>query len=211
MHDEGVPLMRRIVPADAAMRQWDHYPAQDILSPATGARAFYHAHPPGECVGGEHGHFHLSLARAVMPDPAAPLIAPPDRAPAPGDTVHVVALSIDPAGLPCGMFTVNRWVTDEWLFAAADVLAALDRFDLTRAAGDPLVNAWLTAMVRLCRPLIGPLLIVRDHRLRAIGLAGEDRSVERLSHVALDLPALLASASNRPAVTREPVTTEPTS
>jgi hypothetical protein len=59
------------------------------------------------------------------------------------DVVHLAALSVSPEGLPITMFTVNRWVCDEWLFPHADIMAVIDDFDLTGADGDPLVNAWL--------------------------------------------------------------------
>jgi len=194
MHLSGVPLMRRLLPADAPMRLWDHYPADDIVCPVSGARYFYHAHPPEERGAEEHGHFHLFLPVRAMAAPALPLIAP-DRPAQPGDWVHIAALAVSDAGLPSALFTVNRWVTDEWLYPAHSIISAMDRFDLRRAPGDALVNAWLTAAVALCSPLIAVLLAERDRVLLAHDPLGEDRAYEVISRAPVDLQVLFEAAS----------------
>lgn len=193
MYTAGVPLMRRIIPAGEAVRLWDHYPdpVADIVCAETGARYFYHVHPPGERSADEHGHFHLFLPRLAMADPQAAKLVPPDRGKGADDMVHIVALSVNAHGLPLGLFTVNRWVTDEWLFAAPDIIAVLDRFALHRTQGDALVGQWLTAALKLCRPLIADLLLERDQVLATAGWAGERRELEVLSTAPLDLQKLL--------------------
>lgn len=193
MYHGGAPLMRRIILADEAVRLWDHYPdpEQDIVCAKTGSRYFYHVHPPGERAGDEHGHFHLFLPRTSMADPSAAKLAPPGREHSDADVVHIVALSVNPTGLPIALFTVNRWVTDEWLFPAPAIISALDRFALQQTRGDALVDRWLTAAVYLCRPLIVDVLLARDNALAAADWAGEDRALEVLSTVDLDLSALL--------------------
>lgn len=190
MAREGVPLMRRILPADTPQHVWDHYPDGDVVA-ASGARYFYHSHPPEDRGTDEQGHFHLFLPRAAMPDPATPWLAPPDPDAAGHHAVHLVALSVDTVGLPTRLFTTNRWVTDEWLFDADSILAAIARFDLRGAPGDRHVNAWLTAAVALARPLIADLLVARDAALATRDPSGEDRTVEILSAATLDLQALL--------------------
>lgn len=187
MAREGVPLMRRILPAGVPQHLWDHYPADDAVAPS-GSRYFYHSHPPEERGTDEHGHFHLFLPRRAMPDPDAHRLAADEAA---HDAVHLIALSVASSGLPMRAFTTNRWVTDEWLFDAGAIMAALDRFDLRGAPGDALVNDWLTAAVALARPVIDELLAARDAALAAHDPSGEDRSVETLSSAALDLQALL--------------------
>lgn len=188
---EGRPLMRRLLPDGVPMRFWDGYPAGDIVSPSTGARAFYHTHPPGARTIVEHGHFHIFLPRGAMPPGARPLRAPPDQAGL--DIVHLVAMSIAPAGLPTGLFTVNRWVTDEWLYPADAIIAALGRFDLCDSPVDPLLGQWLTAAIHLCQAPIAVLLRTRDAALDA-GLSGEDRTAEVLSEQPIDLQQMLADA-----------------
>lgn len=193
MFASGAPLMRRIVPAGAPMRLWDHYPPQDSVCQRSGARFFYHSHPGENAVAGEHGHLHLFLPRTAMPEGALPLIAP-DRAPGPGDFVHLAGLSIDHHGLPIALFTSNRWATDEWLYPAAAIIAALPQFSLSHAPGDPLVNRWIGAAVALCAPIIAGLLIERDRVLLARDPAGEDRRLAVVSQAPLDLQALLDAA-----------------
>jgi hypothetical protein len=195
MYQQGKPLMRRILPEHEAVRMWDHYPVDDVISPATGARYFYHVHPPEERGLDEHGHFHLFLPRLAMPDPLAPMIVPPNRAAQAEDAVHIAALSINSAGIPNRLFTVNRWVTDEWLFSASDIVSRLDHFDLSDAPGDGKVNKWLTAAVALCRPIIATLLSERDIALKAAEFAGENRSFEILSAAPVDLQSLVDAAT----------------
>jgi len=158
------------------------------IDAATGARWFYHAHPPEERDAGEHGHFHLFLDRTAFP-PLSALAAP--QAPTPGDAevVHILALSIDLQGLPTRLFSVNRWVTDEWLHAAPMILERLHLFDVTTAgAGDPLVNRWLTAALAAFAPEVEGALAQRDAAIAgARPTFFEDRALEILSEAPVDL------------------------
>jgi hypothetical protein len=197
MHSSGKPLMRRVIPADEDVKLWDHYPADDAISPRTRARYFYHCHPPAERGIDEHGHFHLFVPKTAIKKPARmrPLSSPVDLTGPRADVVHLAALSISAEGLPVELFTVNRWVTDEWLYGADDIMAILPRFDLTGAGGDELVNQWLTAIVTLAQPMIEQLLRERDDLLRAAGWPGEDRSIEITSRAPLDLQSLVDAAA----------------
>lgn len=186
MAESGRTLMQRVVPDDG-FRVWDHYPSDDAVDRTSGARWFYHAHPPEEREGGEHGHFHLFLDRDAFGD-QAPVAGP--VAPAPGDArvVHIAGLKIDLAGVPTHLFTVNRWVTDEWLFDAQDILRRLPGFDLGEANGDPLVNRWLTAAVAAFEPEIARILAERDRAIAGAAPAFfEDREAEVLSSIPVDL------------------------
>ena len=189
MHDAGVPLMYRVLPHDAEPVLWDHYPEQDKVDAGSGARWFYHCHPPEERTNGEHGHFHLFLPLSAMPDRKACLIAPErKKAKGPPNVVHIAALSVSPDGVPVAWFTINRWVTDEWLFPAKAIIAALDTWTFS---GEDLVDQWLCAMVGLCRPILADLLEERDAKLAASGFAGNDESLEIMSHAAFDLQAVV--------------------
>jgi hypothetical protein len=187
MAQSGQPLMRRVVPA-GEYNIWNHYPPNDAIDAATGARWFYHAHPPEERDAGEHGHFHLFLDRTAFP-PLSALAAP--QAPTPGDAevVHILALSIDLQGLPTRLFSVNRWVTDEWLHAAPMILERLHLFDVTTAgAGDPLVNRWLTAALAAFAPEVEGALAQRDAAIAgARPTFFENRAREILSEAPVDL------------------------
>lgn len=186
---QGVPLMLRVLPDAAPAEIWAHYPADDAVDPASGSRWFYHAHPPGERDAGEHGHFHLFLARDVLERSGARAVAgPPGGTSSGADVVHLVAIAIDTAGLPTRLFTVNRWVTDEWLYPAEAIGPLLGGFDLAGAGGDPLVNAWLTAAVAFFAPQAAAALDARDAAIAGWpATAFEDRSREILSAIAIDI------------------------
>ncbi len=194
MFAEGRPLMNRLLPSDAPAQIWQHYPPDDVVNGVAGSRYFYHCHPPAERGAGEHGHFHLFLDKSAMDARAVPLIAPPASASDEprADVVHIAALAISTDGLPISWFATNRWVTDEWLYPAEAVSAALGRFDLRGRDGDPLINDWLTAMVGLARADLETLLAERDAVLAARDLTGEDRAVEITGAKAISLEELLA-------------------
>ena len=195
MFEEGRPLMTRLLP-EGPLRQWNRYPDDGIASP-TGARCFYHVHPadPGDAE--EHGHFHFFLPRSVMDRRARPLCAP--HVPNPEELVHIIALGIDRSGVPSRLFAVNRWVTDEYLYSADAVIAALPHFTLADALGDRTAIQWLTALIHLAAPDIHKLLIQRDALLKARDPAGEDRTIEVTGETRIDLEAMVAAAL--PAVT----------
>ncbi len=196
MFAEGKPLMNRLLPTGQSAELWLHYPADDVVNGAAGSRFFYHCHPPAERSAGEHGHFHLFLAKSAMPRSVVPMIAPPpptDPDAPRADVVHIGALAISTEGLPLCWFTTNRWVTDEWIYPASVVAKQLARFDLRGPYGDPLVNDWLTAMVGLCRADLTDLLAQRDAVLEASDLTGEDRSVEITSIKPISLERLFDS------------------
>jgi hypothetical protein len=191
MFHSNIPLMRRVLPHDVDAILWDHYPDNDAVSAHHGSRYFYHCHPVEERGAGEHGHFHLFMSKQAMQGIGTPLCAPTDTESVRADVVHIAAVSISPEGLPLSLFTVNRWVCDEWLYSRGDIMSIIDGFDLTGADGDILVNDWLTALVHLTKPIIATLLAERDDRLAAIDWNGEDRNLEVTSIQSIDLQALV--------------------
>jgi len=190
--------MLRIVPGGDLFRAWDHYPPDDAVDAASGARWFYHAHAPGEREAGEHGHFHLFLDPGRLKRRGRrPLAGPPGGASAGADIVHIAAIGIDLNGLPTRIFTVNRWVTDEWLYRAADITAELVRFDLAAATGDALVNRWLTAAVAFFARQIEDVLKLRDAEIARWAPSAdpfEDRRLEVLSSVDIDINSAVTAA-----------------
>lgn len=191
MHRSGRVLMQRVLPTSGIARAWQHYPDRDIVDRQSGARVFYHAHPPDARADRDHGHFHFFLARAKMPRRIAPLRAPPaGRLPRPS-VVHIAALSIDADGLPGAWFATNRWVTDEWLYPADAIIAQLHPGMFVHAPGDPLVNRWLGAALNCATPVLADLLDRRDRRLREQAIDGEDCAVEVIASQQWDLLALL--------------------
>lgn len=192
MFSSGQPLMQRVIGHPTGEAQsWSHYPASDVVNGPLSARWFYHCHAPEERGENEHGHFHLFVGKPALPaDVAAIMPAPPiDQKRA--DVVHIAALSIDYNGLPTDWFTVNRWVTDEWLYPAEPIAALLDRVDFRGPSGDPLVNDWLTALVALQRASIAAILTERDQAIARNATQPEDRGAEVLSSTPLNLETLL--------------------
>lgn len=192
--DAGRHLLEYLIDGQQVV-QWQHYPNGDVIDRSSGFQYFYHSHPPGERTAGmEHGHFHL-FARLDGDWHQPELInqgrlqgSATDHA-----TAHLLAISLDPKGVPRELFTVNQWVTDDCVLSAAATSALLDRFTL-EAAGPALVNDWLVALIRLFRPHIGDLLAARDRLLSAAGpqLVWQDRRLEVLSRIGIDIDRRIA-------------------
>jgi hypothetical protein len=200
--------------------EWRHYPGGDIYDAASHAQYFYHAHPPGERPGGEHGHFHTFLRARGMPpgvrplvmpefavanNPAAPKapLVPSAPAPAAGEEAdpwsHLVAIAIDATGAPLRFFTTNRWVTGETWYPAADVARMLDCFAFGESGPSPLLNRWIAALLALYKPQLADLLAGRDaavmdwrRRRRAKVHVLEDQRLEITSVLAIDAEAQIA-------------------
>lgn len=178
---------------------FDHYPPNDIVDLRTGCQFYYHSHRDGDR---EHGHLHL-FWHATASGRRRYLRPGHERWTRTAPT-HLFAISLDARGLPVGLFTVNRWVTDGHWFDAATTMSMVDRFDVGRVKGHEHSCDWITGFVGLYRPLIGQLLARRDRRLARrpdVERAREDRRLEVLSYVpvdwAADLNALEADASWR--------------
>ncbi len=178
--------------------EWDHYPPGDVYDRDSHGQYYYHAHPPGRRTtlwGPEHGHFHTFLRPPGIPAGVHPLPLP-DQAARAGETgavSHLIGISMTPQGLPIRLFTTNRWVTGEVWYPAAAVAAMLDPFEIDQVHPSWPVNVWVTAMIRLYRPLIVHLVEARDRTLadwttRHPGRnAYEDRDLELTSVASIDL------------------------
>ncbi|MGE4049863.1 MAG: hypothetical protein AB7F38_02255 [Piscinibacter sp.] len=179
--------------------EFDHYPPDDVVDFRNGSQFYYHAHRDG---GREHGHLHLfwhatASGRRRYLRPGRPRWV--RTAP-----THLFAISLDARGLPVGLFTVNRWVTDGHWFDAPTTMSFVDRFAVDVVGGHAPSCRWLTAFVRLYRPLIEAILIRRDRRLARrprLQDALADHRLEVLSQQAIDwsadLDALEAEAARR--------------
>jgi hypothetical protein len=182
----------------------DHYPKGDVFDPESNSQWYYHAHDKKDRPG-EHGHFHTFMRGRGMPEGIKP--APlPDLAPKsdPHDLVcHLIAVSMDRAGWPIGLFTTNRWVTAEAWYAAHDICAMLACFDVQMNKPTWPVNRWLTGMLRLFRPQIEVLVQQRDERVRAWQREHpdvntfEDRKLEVTSQLPVDVEAQVALLESR--------------
>jgi hypothetical protein len=169
----GINLVSEVLRGQGTFYEYDHYPADDVYDPDTGAQYYYHAHRGG---GGEHGHFHTFIR-----NPAAVLGTPPRFPPEDGehhgDTAHLIAIAMDAYGWPIGLFATNRWVTGESWYSAHRVLQLIDRFRFGHAYPSWPVNRWIGAMVVLFRPHIETLLHHRDAVIDACFHAHPGRNV----------------------------------
>ena len=191
IHESGVSLMERILPADEPAMAWQHYPSCDVVNGEWQARWYYHSHR--EHIGDrpEHGHFHCFLGRGAFARQIRPLIAPPlGRRPRPS-TVHIASLSIGFDGLPLAWSATNRWVTDEWMYPADAIIDKLPNVSFVGRNGDPLINEWLSAMLRASRKPLARLLRERDDHLARLDPAGEDRATDIVSHIPIVIDDLL--------------------
>ncbi len=176
--------------------EWHHYPKGDVYDAEYHAQYYYHAHPEGQRVPGEHGHFHVFLRPFGMPEGMKP--APlPDYKPARNrndELSHLVGISMNGAGQAIRLFTTNRWVTGETWYSAEDVTAMLDRFVIDHARPSWPTNRWITAMMRLFRPQIAALLHQRDRRIAECAAQSrsrnvyEDRDLEVTSELGISVP-----------------------
>ncbi|HEX9789386.1 MAG TPA: hypothetical protein VGA60_01885 [Kiloniellales bacterium] len=149
--------------------EWDHYPPGDVYDRASHGQYYYHAHPAAERFENENGHFHTFLRPRGMPAGITPAPVPGYKASRdPDDALsHLIAIAMNPAGLPFRLFTVNRWVTGEVWYKADDVARMLDCFEIDQAQPSWPVNRWITGMVRLFKPQILELLQARDRAVAA--------------------------------------------
>lgn len=180
-------IVGELIKNEATFYEWNHYPDGDVYDPVSHSQYYYHAHPQEER-SGEHGHFHTFLRPKGMPGTIKP--APVDDYEAPKDPddalSHLVAISMNPAGLPIKLFVTNRWVTGEVWYIAQDVCRMLDYFAIDHTQPSWPVNMWVSAMVQLFDPQIRALVVARRasrrQRLRRPRLRGRRRARHRHRH-----------------------------
>lgn len=181
----GINLVGEVLKGQGSFYEMDHYPKEDVFDRESASQYYYHTHREGQA---EHGHFHLFLRHAALPQGIEPVMGPTgeDR------VAHLVAISMDAWGYPTDLFTVNRWVTDESWLPAEVTVAALDRFAIDHAYPSWPVNRWLTAMVRCFKPQIETLLyhreeLVAQRREQSLEQVLEDRSLEITGSIPVDV------------------------
>jgi len=184
---------------DTPFEAWTHYPSGDARDTDSGLQIYYHAHRED----GEHGHFHVflragddaaSLTSLLKEEPASKEDGAKDdgaedtkaaaAVPKPivaKDLIHVVAITMDPLGLPVQLFTTNYWVTGEQMITAEQLIPLLGRLRCSDAFEAPLANRWFNDFFTLYRDDVAQLLHERDAQLDKLGYPLEDREVEILS------------------------------
>lgn len=200
LHNTGDNIVGELIKGVETFYEWNHYPDGDIYDSVSHSQFYYHAHPPEERPG-EHGHFHTFIRPKGMPEDMRPAPVPDFEPPEdPDDALsHIVAISMDNAGLPIKLFTTNRWVTGEVWYKAADVHRLIERFEIDHAQPSWPVNMWVSAMVHLFDPQIRALVEARDRAVTGwqVGHPAsnvyEDRDLEVTSEIAIDIDAQRAA------------------
>ena len=173
---------------------WERYPKGDLFDLENHSHYFYHAHMADEMADGENGHFHLFVRPAEIAPDMEPwylpgVVVPEDPA---ARFAHIGAVSVDNQGRLIRLFTTNRWVTNETLYRAEDVISLLDHFAIELDHPSKAVNRWLTSLVTLYRPQLEGLLRTRDTTLEAFAQEHpgsevlEDRALQNTSEVFVD-------------------------
>ncbi|HSS65486.1 MAG TPA: hypothetical protein VLS27_13710 [Gammaproteobacteria bacterium] len=172
----GINIVGECLKGQGTFYEFDHYPNGDVYDEETHAQYYYHAH---RGLSGEHGHFHTFLRQGAIPESVQPVPYHGEtKWPEGSDAVcHLVAISMDVYGFPIGLFSTNRWVTDEVWYAADDVIGMLDGFEIDHAYPSWPVNVWITSMFRLFRPEIEALIFHRDASIETWKAAHPDVDV----------------------------------
>jgi len=198
LNKSGQNMVGQCLANQGTFYEFDHYPKGDVYDDETHSQYYYHAHRPDA---GEHGHFHTFLRAAGMPKDCEPVpYKGKAKRPVGKDALtHFVAISMDRPGNPVGLFTTNRWVTDETFYPAPTVISLMDKFEMDLTYPCLATNRALSATFRLFRPQIEKLLLERDKTMKqwAAMKPGvdvyEDRDLEITSMLDISIDNQIAS------------------
>jgi hypothetical protein len=174
---------RALLLAGETPEPFRHYPAGDVYDFASHSQYYFHCHRDGE-----YGHAHLFLRPMGMPVGCVPRVAVGgDDSPC-----HLVAVGLGHHGFAAELFTTNRWVTGESWYDSAAVARMLPCFRIDGGGTGARVGRWLSALVRLYRPLVATLAQQRDEAVAAWeaergGDVLNDDRLEITSHAAIDV------------------------
>ena len=162
-----------LVTAGQPAEPWRLYPGENgIFDRQTRCQFYYHSH------GSDHeaGHFHTVR---LFPD----------------HTAHLVAISMTPTGWPAALFTLNLWAIGDAYESAASLRRYAGSFHLREQRGSPPLVRFVNLVFRTFGPEIARL---QDEKIAALAAhraahpdrdVFEDRSLEILSHVEIDVRA----------------------
>ena len=177
-----------------------HYPRGDRIDHETGAQYFYHCHRE-DMETEEHGHFHVFYRKSHISKRRKRLPCADGTVYEHGPMTHLICISLNRHGQPCRLFTANRWVTKELLYAAEDMHYFTTKFNAQHIEKQPEwreMDQWVNGMMRLFLPQIQFLQTERDeaYKLLSKGYKGEnlhiDRDIEELSSLPISLEAQVA-------------------
>jgi len=166
---------------------WTLYPGEEgIFDRRQRSQFYYHAH---EGATHEAGHFHtVRLFR--------------------DHTVHLVAISMAPTGWPRALFTLNLWSIGDAYASPDDLTRYTRQYGIESHKADARLVRFITLMFRAFRPEIEALHDAKGRAIQRYRTAHggadpfEDRSVEILSQVEIDVPAYLDGTGTPEEATR---------
>lgn len=205
----GLNIVGEVLRGQGEFIELNHYPDDDVFDRDTQAQYYYHTH---RGLPGEHGHFHAFMRQPGMPAGMLPMVYEASEPWPSGSNAlsHLIGISMDAYGYPMGLFTTNRWVTDEAWYSAKDVIELLERFKIDHAAPSWPVNRWISAMFVLFRPQMKALLAQRDATVAAWAAQHpgedvfEDRQLDVTSWTAISVEAQMARVDALLAQARTP-------
>ncbi|GAC1529567.1 MAG: hypothetical protein NVS2B4_07980 [Ramlibacter sp.] len=191
--------------AEAPPRQWERMPEDDAVDSAGLYQWFYHCHGPEDRPAGvEHGHIHLFARRTAWERLSATrseraFLELCGRPKSQAETRHLLAIGLDAKGVPVTLFAVNSWVTGDLMLSAAGTAELLAQ--LVIDTGYCTIDRMVSSLVRLCEVDIQSLLRARDQSLRSRKrrVVLQDRTLEILAEIRLDLDSRIAQALASPA------------
>lgn len=157
---------------------WTLYPDEyGVFDRKRHSQFYYHAHAGA---GHEAGHFHtVRLFR--------------------DHTVHLVAISMAQSGWPRALFTLNLWAIGD-VYAAPEALVRYARqYRVESRRADPRLVRFVNVMFLAFSPEIEALQVEKDRAIQRYRAAHggadpfEDRAVEILSHIEIDVRAGLGT------------------
>lgn len=161
---------------------WILYPDEyGIFDRKRHSQFYYHAHAEADH---EEGHFHTVR---LFSD----------------HTVHLVAISMAPTGWPQALFTLNLWAIGDRHASPENLIRYTRQYRVESRKGDARLVRFINLMFRAFWPEIAALqedkaqTIARYRAAHAGGDPFEDRSVEILSRVAIDVPRHLGTSAAR--------------
>jgi len=166
---------------------WVLYPDEyGIFDRKRRSQFYYHAH-----AGADHeaGHFHtVRLFRE--------------------HTVHLVAISMAPTGWPRALFTLNLWSIGDAYTSTANLTRYARQYGIEWRKGDARLVRFINLMFNAFREEIEALQEAKERAIQLYRTSHggadpfEDRSVEILSHVEVDVPKPLAATAAREEIRR---------
>ena len=162
---------------------WTLYPDElGVFDRKRHSQFYYHAHPGADH---EAGHFHtVRLFR--------------------DHTVHLVAISMAHTGWPRVLFTLNLWAIGDAYASPEELIRYTRQYGIESSRkGDARLVRFINLMFRAFRPEIEPLQEAKERAIERYRAAHggadpfEDRSVEILSQVEIDVPTQLDGTASR--------------